>query len=285
MSNKIKSSNMEIGNYVNIHPDVEILCPNLKIGNNVYIGKGSKISCEYLEIGDDNFFQGDVWIEGALDSLENRVKIGSRNLICQGTRINSNYSVEIGSHVGIGQNVRIWSHGYFLDRLKGYPYNNGPIKIGNNVWLTEGSVVLPNTTIGNDVIIANNTLINKDIPSGCFAAGQPVEIKKENIYPINLSYTEKRRIIEDVVEKYIPLMEKKGFKRNLDVDGLKIYFDKRGDNEVIFDCNNMRFKGNIDKYGEDFRDHLRRNSIKFFNGTPFKSILPLSFRELMEEKE
>ena len=279
----IRSKNFYVGKNSKIEKDVEILCPDFRIGNNVYIGKGSKISCRNLEVGNDTFIQGDVLIEGALNNLETKVKIGNGNLICQGTRINCNYPVVIGNNVGIGQNVRIWTHGYFLDRLKGYPYNVGKVRIGNNVWLIEGSVVMPGVTIGNDIIIGTNSLVDKDIPSGCFAVGQPVKIKREKIYPKEVSYEDKTKIIKQVVSEYAPIMEAKGFSKDIGVEDLKIYFDRNGKTPAIFNCRTMRIKGNLDGYGEDFRDYLRRNSIRFFNGTPFKSILFPDFRELMEE--
>ncbi len=277
-NDRVRILNLRAGNYVNIADDVEIDCLDLVLGDNVYIGKGSRISCRSLEVGNDNFLQGDVWIEGCRDNLETRVEIGNENLICKGTRINCNLPVKIGSDVGIGQNVRIWTHGYFMDRLSGYPYNTGKVEIGNHVWLIEGSIVLPNVNMGNDIIIGTNSLVNKDIPSGCFAAGNPVRILKEDIYPIELSYEEKVGIIEQVVSEYKPIMDSKGFLKEVTTAGLKIHFGKY--HQVTFNCETMSIEGNLDEHSEDFRDYLRRNSIKFFNGTPFRSIMPLDFQTL-----
>jgi len=283
-SKNIRYLCLKAGNYVQISDDVEILCPNLSLGNNVFIGKGTQIKCRSLEIGSDTFIQGDVLIEGALNNLETRVKIGREGLICTGTRINCNYPVNIGNHVGIGQNVRIWTHGYFLHRLKGGPYNVGSVKIGDDVWLIEGSVVMPGIEIGNHAIIGTNSIVNKNVPPGSFAAGQPIKIIKENVYPIKLPKEKQERIVEGVVREYFPIMESKRFHKDIHVDGLKIYFDYDGENPIVFDCETKEMRGALDKFGEDFRDHLRRNSIKFFNGTPFKSIMLPEFKKLIEEK-
>jgi len=282
---KIRYSHLETGNYVQIADDVEILCPRLKLGNNVFLGGGTKIKCKSLEIGDDTFLQGDVLIEGALNNLETRVRIGGRGLICHGTRINCNYPVNIGDHVGIGQNVRIWTHGYFLHRLQGGPYNVGKVNIGNDVWLIEGSVVMPGVEIGDHAIVGTNSIVNKNVPPGSFVAGQPIKIIKENVYPIKLPKEKQERIVEGVVKEYFPIMESKGFHKDIYVDGLKIYFDSDGKNPVVFDCETKEMGGALDQFGEDFRDHLRRNSIKFFNGTPFRSLMLPEFRELLEDKK
>lgn len=279
---KIRYGNLDAGNYVQIANDVEILCPNLTLGSNVFIGKGTQIKCRSLEIGDDTFIQGDVLIEGALNNLETRVKIGKEGLICQGTRINCNYPVSIGDHVGIGQNVRIWTHGYFLHRLQGGPYNAGPVKIGNDVWLIEGSVVMPGIEIGDHAIVGTNSLVNKNIPPRAFAGGQPVRVIKENVYPKEIPREEQERIVQQVVAAYIPIMGVKGFYCDICVDGLRVYFDKGGKHPVVFDCETRKMGGVPDEFGEDFRDHLRRNSIKFFNGTPFRSLMLPEFKDLLE---
>jgi len=282
-SDKIRYSNITEGNYVEIADDVKIICPKLSLGNNVYIGKGSKIKCLELEIGDDTFLEEGILIEGNPNNLETKVKIGKGGLICKDTRINCNYPVTIGENVGIGQNVRIWTHGYFMDRLKGYPYNKGEVKIGNNVWIIEGTSIMPKIDIGNNVIIGTNSVVNKNIPSGVFASGNPVEIIKQNIYPPIINYEQQKYIINEVVSEYIPIMNAKGFEKVIEVNKLRIFFDKTGESPVIFDCKNRCIYGELDKYGEDFRDHLRRNSLKFFNGKPFKSLPLLAFKNLYKQ--
>ena len=56
--------------------------------------------------------------------------------------------------------------------------SNGPVIIEDNVWIGEGSMIMPNVTIGKGSIIAANSVITKDIPSYCMAAGSPAKIIK-----------------------------------------------------------------------------------------------------------
>jgi len=51
-----------------------------------------------------------------------------------------------------------------------------PVKIGSNVWITTGVIILPGVTIGSDTIIGAGSVVTKDIPSGVFAAGNPCKI-------------------------------------------------------------------------------------------------------------
>ena len=54
----------------------------------------------------------------------------------------------------------IWTHGAWLDITKGFPSEFG-VKIGKNVWLPARSVVLPNVTIGDNVVVGINSIVNK----------------------------------------------------------------------------------------------------------------------------
>lgn len=52
----------------------------------------------------------------------------------------------------------------------------GKVKIENRVFIGYGSIVLCNTTIGNDVIVAAGSVVTKDIPDDSVVAGNPARI-------------------------------------------------------------------------------------------------------------
>ena len=69
--------------------------------------------------------------------------------------------------------------------IKPFPYMSGsrlsfrdPIRIGDNVFIGWGTIVLPGVTIGDNVVIGAGSVITKDIPSGVVAAGNPAKILK-----------------------------------------------------------------------------------------------------------
>lgn len=59
---------------------------------------------------------------------------------------------------------------------KQYDLRYGEIKVGNNVFIGSGSIILYDVNIGNNVIIGAGSLVNKDIPSGSVAAGVPCKV-------------------------------------------------------------------------------------------------------------
>lgn len=52
----------------------------------------------------------------------------------------------------------------------------GCIEIGDDVFIGAGTTVLSNVRIGSNVIIGANSLVNKDIPDNCVAAGVPARV-------------------------------------------------------------------------------------------------------------
>lgn len=54
-------------------------------------------------------------------------------------------------------------------------------KIGSDCVIGVRSIILPGLTIGNQVVIGGGSVVTKNIPSNCIAAGNPAKILKENI--------------------------------------------------------------------------------------------------------
>lgn len=54
-----------------------------------------------------------------------------------------------------------------------------PVSIGNNVWIGENVCILPGVKIGNGCIIGANSVVTKDIPDNCIAAGSPAKVVKK----------------------------------------------------------------------------------------------------------
>jgi acetyltransferase-like isoleucine patch superfamily enzyme len=53
-----------------------------------------------------------------------------------------------------------------------------PIKIGNNVFIGYGAVIMPGVTIGNNVVIGAYSVVTKDIQDDVVAAGIPAKVIK-----------------------------------------------------------------------------------------------------------
>lgn len=93
------------------------------------------------------------------------------------------YLISIGQNCVITDKVRILAHArddWILNRAfdTSPDYRKlGPVDIGDNVFLGERSIILPDVEIGNDVIIGAGSVVSSDIPPGSVAAGVPCKVK------------------------------------------------------------------------------------------------------------
>tara|TARA_X000001382_G_scaffold65146_1_gene45156 strand:+ start:174 stop:1118 length:945 start_codon:yes stop_codon:yes gene_type:complete len=254
---------------------IQIKCDTLKIGKNVTIGNNVKINCTHFEIGDFGYIADGVEVgRGGNFGPNSKVKIGKNVGIFERTIINPSEGVEIGDNTGIGAEVMIWTHGAWLDVLQGFPADFGPVKIGSNVWLPARGIVLPNVTIGNDVVIGINSTINRSLPDGCLAAGSPCKVLKEKVYPKKLTEDEKEHIILEILYDWYLLHDTKKIKNALTKyeDG-KIYLNQ-GEHQTIYDIEERTISGYDNEVVQDLRDYLRRRGIKIYTEEGFKSISP-----------
>lgn len=99
-----------------------------------------------------------------------------------------------GNYCSIAQNIRIFRANHPLDEFTTHPllYNpiagyverdmlkRPPIVIGNDVWIGEWAIILPNVKyIGNGAIIGAGAVVTKDVPPYTVVGGNPAkEIKK-----------------------------------------------------------------------------------------------------------
>ena len=94
-----------------------------------------------------------------------------------GAYVQAKNGIEIGNNLRMGPNVGLISANHDEDNYDRWIKTN-PIKIGNNVWLGMGVIVLPGITIGDNVVIAANSVVNKNIPSNVIAGGIPCKVLK-----------------------------------------------------------------------------------------------------------
>ncbi|MFA0084615.1 DapH/DapD/GlmU-related protein [Vibrio sp. 10N.261.51.F12] len=111
-----------------------------------------------------------------------KIVIG-KGCVLQGTSICSYEEVSIGNDVILGPNVVIMDcSGHALSN-RGHPdeFDNlkaDPVIIGNDVWIGYGCIVLPGVNIGDGAVIGAGSVVTKDIPANCMAAGNPCTVKK-----------------------------------------------------------------------------------------------------------
>lgn len=91
--------------------------------------------------------------------------------------------ITIGDFSGIGPGVHIYTVFHPTspeERLSGnssfWRSLTAPVHIGKNVWIGGGSILLPGVSIGDGTTIGAGSIVTRDIPALCIAAGNPCRI-------------------------------------------------------------------------------------------------------------
>ena len=106
------------------------------------------------------------------------VSIGKNVSINDFVHIRGGGGVEIGDDSLLAPHVVISSQSHDIGALAhglSYRQTNSalPIRIGKNVWIGAGAVVLPGVTIGDDAVVAAGAVVNRDVSRRTLVAGVP----------------------------------------------------------------------------------------------------------------
>jgi maltose O-acetyltransferase len=84
--------------------------------------------------------------------------------------------ISIGDNCTLAHNVVILAHdtsGCVASRTQ---HRIAPVKLGNNCFIGSNTVVLPGVTIGDNVIVGAGSVVTRNLPSNCVAAGNPARV-------------------------------------------------------------------------------------------------------------
>ena len=141
-----------------ISPRAEVeLSSNLKFGRNCRVSSFTKIKAA----------------DGPL-TIGTRCGFGTGCFVSSGEK-----GLEIGDNLVCGPNVVIMASSYRYDSLETHLHDQGTTskgtRIGNNVWIGAGSVVLDGSHIGDDSIIVANSLVSRRHPPNTILQGNPAK--------------------------------------------------------------------------------------------------------------
>ena len=86
--------------------------------------------------------------------------------------------IQIGDNCTLAPRVHVLAHDASTKNSLGYTKIN-TVKIGSNVFVGAGSIILPGAEIPDNCVIGAGSIVVKDIPSNSVAVGNPcIVIKK-----------------------------------------------------------------------------------------------------------
>ena len=87
--------------------------------------------------------------------------------------------IYVGDGTMFGPNVVVATAGHpVLPELRGETplQYNLPVHIGKNCWIGAGALLLPGVTVGDNTVIGAGSVVTKDVPANCVAAGNPCRV-------------------------------------------------------------------------------------------------------------
>ena len=145
----------------------------LKHGDNLCISNGVLIyPAKHIEIGNNVFVGRNVTISTSKSGLS---------------------PIRIGNDVMIAERCCIIGGNHEISRTD-IPMNRqgegkqGPINIGNDVWIGAGVIIVTGITIGDGCVIGAGSVVTKNIPSYSIVAGNPARPLRSRVI-INAPFT------------------------------------------------------------------------------------------------
>jgi len=114
---------------------------------------------------------------------EGIIEIGKKSYIGEYSFLQSDQgcSIIIGSNCAISHNVKVYTNSYVanqdfnVETRKTYSAN---VSIGNGVWIGVNVLINPGINIGNNSVVAANSVVTKDIPANSIYGGVPAKLLK-----------------------------------------------------------------------------------------------------------
>jgi maltose O-acetyltransferase len=105
-----------------------------------------------------------------------------------GTRVFFNFNcvvldvceVHVGDYTLFGPGVQILTPLHPFDaKLRREREYGKPVRIGSDVWVGGGALILAGANVGDRSVIGAGSVVTRDIPSGVFAAGNPCRVIRD----------------------------------------------------------------------------------------------------------
>jgi acetyltransferase-like isoleucine patch superfamily enzyme len=105
------------------------------------------------------------------------IEVGDFVFFNRGVFVDSKGGVIIGNQVCLTEDVRIFTHTHSESSHIIREYN--PVVIKDYAKIYTGAIILPGVTVGEQAIVAANSIVSQDVPPNMVVAGSPARVVRE----------------------------------------------------------------------------------------------------------
>jgi maltose O-acetyltransferase len=107
------------------------------------------------------------------------IRLGAGVFLNFGCVILDVVEVRIGERTQIGPGVQILAADHPREparRATGLEFGR-PVRIGRNVWIGAGALILPGVSVGDDALVGAGSVVTRDVPAGATVMGNPARVR------------------------------------------------------------------------------------------------------------
>lgn len=176
----------------NLRRNATLLGSDHMFAPNTRVGLSAGAKAQNVVLHDHTWFFGQALLED-----EGRFIMYEYSKIGYGCKIQCVDKIEIGAYTAIGDNTvicdnnnhpvcpeyrKLMRQSSFHSDLRLWKHSaHAPISIGENCWIGSNVRICKGVTIGENSVVAANSVVTKDVPANCIAAGNPAKIVKTDI--------------------------------------------------------------------------------------------------------
>ena len=106
-----------------------------------------------------------------------RLRVGVNALVNSGASIHASGSISIGANLLMAAFASI-SDTDAHEVVVGSGVRVSAVRIGDNVWIGRGAIVLPGVSVGDGAVVGAMAVVTKDVPPYSLAVGNPARVIK-----------------------------------------------------------------------------------------------------------
>ena len=121
---------------------------------------------------------------GAVVYFPEKLEIGDHTQIGNSVQMWAGGGITIGDNVLIAAHCVLTTQSHDIDAANhGQKFREtsiqAPIRIGSNVWIGAGAIILPGVEIGDNAVVAAGAVVTKAVPGNTLVAGIPARAVRQ----------------------------------------------------------------------------------------------------------